>query len=281
MIIRLHGYTDTTSWNLNWYNEPIVSEDPCIVFTPKSMSSRAWGDSWDDVYPYPLRISLQIIDSLRTEYNIDTTRIYIHGSSMGGYGVFNLLYLRPDMFAAAFAICGGGDPESAELVMQTPLWIFHGSDDDVVPVERLKEIYERIIESGGEQTRYTEYPGVGHDVWTPAWKESTLVTWFLAQKRGKFYEQPDDITNFRYEFLNPTYVKLSWNTVVSVPRTNNWIWYLKLYRNFELIKELDSGVSEYIDSDLAEGTHSYYSIRSVSYYLKKSGEEVVYVVYPE
>ena len=41
LIIPLYRYTDTTSWNLSWYNESFVSQDSCIVFTLKSMNNGA------------------------------------------------------------------------------------------------------------------------------------------------------------------------------------------------------------------------------------------------
>lgn len=281
LIIRLHGYTDTVSWNLNWYNEPIISEDPCLVFTPKSTIRSAWGSSWDDYTPYPLKISLQVIDSLISEFNIDTTRIYIHGTSMGGYGVFNLLYRFPQRFAAAIAICGGGKVETAEMVMQTPLWIFHGSEDDVVDISYSMNIYERIVELGGEKTRYTEYPGVGHDAWTPAWQESTLVDWFLAQQRGKNYLRPDYIMNLKHEFTDSIYIKLTWDKLNNIPKTKNWIWYLELYRNERFLTELGPNQTTYVDSTRAGGSDCRYSIVAVNYYFKKSLPRELVVVYPD
>lgn len=281
LIIRLHGYTDTTSWNLNWYNQPIVTNDPCIVYTPKSSAYRAWGTSWVETTPEPLKLALQVFDSLQSEFNIDTTRIYIHGSSMGGFGVFNLLNRYPQRFAAAIAICGGGSPETAEQVMQTPLWLFHGTEDSVVNISNSKNIYNRIIELGGELTRYTEYPGVGHAAWTPAWQESTLVDWFLAQRRGQSCLSPDSIMNLNYVIEDSNHIRLSWDKVKSEKNTNNWIWYIKLYKNGQLFKELDPNNTAFIDSSEFKGTECRYSIQAVNYYFKKSLKREIVVTYSE
>jgi hypothetical protein len=36
---------------------------------------------------------------------------------------------------------------------------------------------------GGGKFRYTEFPGVGHDSWKPAFSEPELLPWLLAQRR--------------------------------------------------------------------------------------------------
>jgi predicted peptidase len=54
------------------------------------------------------------------------------------------------MFAAAFAICGANNPETAEFVMQTPLWILHNTKDTIIPVERSKNINKIIVELDGQ-----------------------------------------------------------------------------------------------------------------------------------
>ena len=53
------------------------------------------------------KMVIELIEYLIKEKNIDTDRIYIAGLSMGGYGTFELVSRRPDLFAAAVPICGG------------------------------------------------------------------------------------------------------------------------------------------------------------------------------
>ncbi len=59
---------------------------------------------------------------------------------MGGMGTFEMLYRRPNMFAAATPICGNGITQLAKsYATKVPVWIFHGSDDQVVsPKHSLK-----------------------------------------------------------------------------------------------------------------------------------------------
>ena len=39
------------------------------------------------------------------------------------------------------------------------------------------------LKEAGAKVKYTEYPGVGHDSWTPAYKEPDLVDWLFSQCR--------------------------------------------------------------------------------------------------
>ncbi len=45
-------------------------------------------------------------------------------------------------------------------------------------------MYHSIKKAGGKLVRYTEYLGIGHDSWVPAWEESSLSDWMLAQKKS-------------------------------------------------------------------------------------------------
>jgi hypothetical protein len=40
------------------------------------------------------------------------------------------------------------------------------------------------IEAAGGTARYSEYPGVGHNVWTKVLGEKSLMPWLLAQRRA-------------------------------------------------------------------------------------------------
>jgi predicted peptidase len=66
--------------------------------------------------------------------------------------------------------------------MRTPLWIFHGDADDVVPVSLSRNIYNEIIKLGGKNTKYTEYPGVKHNSWENVSRENALLPWLFAQR---------------------------------------------------------------------------------------------------
>jgi poly(3-hydroxybutyrate) depolymerase len=271
LIISLHGSTDTVSWDLSWYHEPIQSTDPCFVLTPKSLvRSSGWGTSWTAEHSADMKKTLEVVALLKNEFNLDANRLYIYGVSMGGYGVFSVLAKEPGMFAGAFSICGGGNPATAAIIAQTPLWIFHGSDDRVVPVEYSRNMYKAILNANGRQVRYTEYPGVGHAAWTPAWEEPTLEAWLLAQEKGVVHAKPDTVENLRYEIVNGTQVKLAWDSPSNVTNPDNQVWYYKIFRDSGLIAEIDNVQLSFVDTEAANASTHMYSTSTVNYFYEGS-----------
>ena len=99
---------------------------------------------------------------------------------MGGFGTWDAIARYPDKFAAAVPICGGGDENTAKLIAGIPIWAFHGADDQVVKVERSRNMMNAIKKEGGNPL-YSEYKGVGHGSWIPAYKETELLKWLFMQ----------------------------------------------------------------------------------------------------
>jgi predicted peptidase len=165
---------------------------PCFVLAPQCPSGQKWADvNWGakthdlpEKPATPMALTLQLIEQLKKQYSIDADRLYITGLSMGGYGTWDAVARHPEMFAAAVPMCGGGDENTAAKIAKLPIWNFHGDKDGAVPVARSRNMIEALKKAGGNP-KYTEYPGVGHDCWTPAMKEADLLPWLFAQKRGE------------------------------------------------------------------------------------------------
>jgi predicted peptidase len=129
------------------------------------------------------RLALEIIDALRRDFTIDEHRIYLTGQSMGGSGVWHLTAQRPNLFAAAVACCGADTIEEATASLGTPLWNFHGASDESVPVSLSRDRIAALRKAGAHPI-YTEYEGVGHNVWQWAYTEPQLLQWVFSQRRG-------------------------------------------------------------------------------------------------
>ena len=84
------------------------------------------------------------MDFSEKNYIIDASCRYVGGLSMGGMGTFQLVSRNPDYFAAGFPICGDVNPNQAPLLKKTPLWIFHGEQDNVVKVQHSKKISKAL-----------------------------------------------------------------------------------------------------------------------------------------
>jgi predicted peptidase len=60
------------------------------------------------------------------------------------------------------------------------VWIFHGADDNVVPVTESQQMYAALKVLGGE-VHYIEYPGVKHASWEKAYDEPKLFPWLFSK----------------------------------------------------------------------------------------------------
>ena len=123
---------------------------------------------------------MEAIDDLVKKHSIDPNRIYITGQSMGGVGTWGIIATHPGKFAAAAPVCGIWRPEDAPKMKGIPVWAFHGEKDTTVPVSGSRDMIAAIRKAGGKP-KYTEFPGVGHGSWEPAYAMDEFWTWMFRQ----------------------------------------------------------------------------------------------------
>jgi predicted peptidase len=151
------------------------------------------------------RAALAAVDKAISEFSGDPSRVYLTGSSAGGNGSWYLASRYPDRFAAVVVVCGfisefrgrtsgvlypalasASEPEPfaaiAKRVAQLPIWIFHGDADPTVSVEESRRMFA-ALKALGANVQYTEFPGVKHDAWNPAYERADLLEWMLKQRR--------------------------------------------------------------------------------------------------
>ncbi len=128
-----------------------------------------------------MRLLLELIPQLEREYPaIDTSRLYVAGISLGGYGTWECLTRKPEWFAAAAPVCGGGDETQASLFAKVPLWIFHGAKDPGVKVQSSRNMVQALKNAGGSP-KYSEYPEGLHNIGEHNADPETLE-WMFAQR---------------------------------------------------------------------------------------------------
>ena len=164
------------------------------VIFPQCSKNDRWpsisSDLWDQVFENKIKkpnkslgLVIRLMDEFIKKKDVDNQRIYLSGLSMGGMGTFEILYRRPDMFAAATPICGNGITQLAKLFAnKVPVWIFHGSDDKVVSPKYSLEMARAIIESGGSP-KMTLYANVDHNSWDNAFAEKDFLKWIHSKTK--------------------------------------------------------------------------------------------------
>lgn len=165
-----------------------------IVISPQCPSGSWW---------IPSTLMALVKEVVKSHNNkIDKNRMYITGLSMGGYGTWNLISKNPNYFAAAAPICGGGSVRSLRNVLsindsetfkledlkrakELPIWVFHGSNDTVVPQSKSEVLVEALKEAGNKLLKFTSYKGVGHDSWTKTYNNPDFYKWLFSHRRKK------------------------------------------------------------------------------------------------
>lgn len=127
--------------------------------------------------------SLEVVyQQVMADLHVDSSRVYLTGLSMGGFGTWDWSTFKPDHFAAMVPICGGGNVNLMANIKSKPIWVFHSADDKTVSVEQSRVLVKKLKELGSN-VKYTEYPTGGHDAWTRAYNTPELFTWLLQQHK--------------------------------------------------------------------------------------------------
>jgi predicted peptidase len=203
VILFLHGSGERGSDNLAQLNAGIgpylrkhADDFPAIVVLPQVPEGGAWMGENN-------RVALAALDAATREFGGDAKRTYLTGLSMGGYGVWEIATSQPQRFAALAPICGALQPPPisefaqlrvtrvvdaanpyaalAERMKHTPIWIFHGAKDDVVPPDDDRKTYAALQAAGGN-AHYTEFADANHNAWDPAYNTPEFWQWLFAQK---------------------------------------------------------------------------------------------------
>ena len=147
---------------------------PCIVVMPQCPEWGWWGNSEDSIDT--------ALAETRRAYNVDASRIYLTGLSMGGNATWSYGARRLDVYAALIPICGKGNPGDAKVLATVPIWAFHGTKDENVPVRHTRKMVEAIQNVQGN-IKYTELPDADHNSWDKAYGSEDTIAWLLAQHK--------------------------------------------------------------------------------------------------
>lgn len=159
-----------------------MSIAPFIVVAPHCTET-----SWFDRFETLKRFA----DFVANADFADADRIYLMGTSMGGYAAWQLCMSCPSLFAALLPICGGGMYWSASRLKDIPVWAFHGALDTTVFCEESQKMVDAVNKKGG-CAKLTIYPENKHDAWSDTFKNPEVFIWMLAQSKQAKTEATDE-----------------------------------------------------------------------------------------
>ena len=152
LMVFLHGAGERGD-DLNFvkrYGPPMIVEEtpelPFVVVSPQCPAGQGWE---------PTRL-MALVDDVAASYRIDRRRIVLTGTSLGGFGTWQTAFAYPERFAALVPVCGWGNPVWASHLRDVPVWIFHGEEDCIVPIDSSREMLDAVLAAGGD-ARFTSY----------------------------------------------------------------------------------------------------------------------------
>ena len=177
------------------YNGEIIdSGKEFIIVAPQCQRDYQWVDTSWSVTPDPsykledapqsqhMTAVVELIGDMQKKYNLNLSRMYITGLSMGGFGTWDLLMRYPDLFAAAIPMGGAGDTSKANIIKNTPVWTFHQLHDPTVASAGTVAMVKALTEVGAE-VKFTPYFDTVHNAWTKGYAEPDLLQWLYSHTK--------------------------------------------------------------------------------------------------
>lgn len=208
LVIMLHGMRG--------------SNPPYISYVAFDRRSDVFADRFNTIILYPFGRGntfyqgigdadiMTMIRLAQKTLNIDDSRIYLTGYSMGGAGSWHIGSHYPEIFAAIAPIYGGREYSvtysakvlrnlttseqyrlerlkssfaNIESLLSTPIFVNHGVDDTTVPIA-ISRFGVSLLQQWEYDIRYWEHPGKGHV--QPLGCENELFGWLLAHRLQRF-----------------------------------------------------------------------------------------------
>jgi len=180
IVLYLHDnneiWSDESS-DIQLLQKILDDKSPCIILAPKT--NQNWCD-WQ-----PATVAIKLAKEVMETYKCDVDRLYIIGVGMGAFAVYDFIGHESDNngIAAAVTIGGAYMFELVENIKNVPLWVFYGASDFEPENYSLKMIDE-LNKAGGANHTSTDYSNSANRI-SFICNETDMVSWLLAQKRGK------------------------------------------------------------------------------------------------
>ncbi len=191
-VVALHG------WGSNAHDllglAPILQRGEALVICPQGplameigqgMMGYGWfpitggGESDPEDFARGTAALREFLDTALEHYPVDPHKLVLMGFSQGGVMAYDLFLREPQRFAGLVAMSSWLPAEVADAIPAGasleghPALVIHGTNDEMIPVDRARESRTRLTNFGTQLT-YREYE-MGHEINGEALRE--LVGW--------------------------------------------------------------------------------------------------------
>lgn len=140
-----YGFVSKYSNNSEYYSDTILLVPQCPV--PYLWIEADWGSGsyimTNEESP-AIKAVKELLDNVVINFNIDKTRMYAVGVSMGGMAVWDLIGRYPGYFAAAAPICGCLDPSKINEYSKTPIFTANDKRDTIINANPTIEVVNKL-----------------------------------------------------------------------------------------------------------------------------------------
>ena len=155
---------------------------PGFVVIPQMLND------WDSL---SVQNMIRIVQLVAKKYKVDQNKIYIHGLSIGGVGVYQAIKRASWLFAAALPMSAPRDGyifkhNQQGKVVHIPLWVFQGGTDKN-PTPATTQTLVNKFNSAGAVVRYSYYSTYSHAVWNKAYSEPDFFSWMLKKTKSNIH----------------------------------------------------------------------------------------------
>lgn len=185
-----------------WAEDSEKGHNKCIVIAPQCIIKYDEDDNWTTVnqfvhkrtespfYSMPqLKTVWKILNEIISKYSVDKTRLYLTGTSSGGFGAYELAMDHPKTFAAIIAVSCACNPAKLDKINDIPVWVFHADDDPIMDPSWTLDPLLPLMEKAGINFKLTRYPKghifwqSGHFCWEVCYHDKSMRDWVFQQSR--------------------------------------------------------------------------------------------------
>jgi predicted peptidase len=180
LLVFLHGSGEKgTDLELVKVHSPFTYQNliksPIALLAPQCPENSLWDT----------KILYELVVDIASKYNVDKSRIYLTGLSLGGWGTWKLAEEHPEMFAAIAPVCGPTDlfmVSAVQKLKDLPIHIYHGALDDVVPPDQSIDMHMELKKLNAN-SELIIFPNDNHNSWDSTYSDPKFYEWILAQHK--------------------------------------------------------------------------------------------------
>lgn len=170
LIISCHGMNQDYNYQKQQTQWPSLADTAnFVVVYPVGIAGSAWSvafdTGWDIDGMSDVNFMLDIISEMKEEYNIDETRVYFSGFSLGGAFTYYMMNKAADKIAAFGPISGynlmGANTSTSRPV---PICHVHGTADDIMPYSGIKDNMKKYAQAMNCNMTPEEETGSGYSM---------------------------------------------------------------------------------------------------------------------